>query len=408
MRRRLRRSRLARAARRRALRWYYRLQRRAPIEPDLAVFAAYWYRGYACNPRAIYEKLRDLAPWVRSLWIVDRKHARSFPADVPHVVAGTRPYFRALARAKYFVNNVNFPNDFVKRPETIHVQTHHGTPLKTMGLDQRSALVAGARMNFDRLLERASRWDFMVSSNPFSTAVWQRAIPGNYETLEVGYPRNDMLVEATDAQVARIRAELGIEAGRSAILFAPTHREYRREFVPPADVDRLAYELGDDFLVLIRAHYFYGSRRREKHPRGRGILDVSAHPSVEELCLAADLLVTDYSSIMFDYAVLDRPIVIHAPDWDEYRRLRGTYFDLLAEPPGVVTRSDDELIAAFRSGAVWSDEAARLRAAFREKFCSLEDGRAAERVVRRVWLAEEAEPAPAQSPSEPVGGRADG
>jgi CDP-glycerol glycerophosphotransferase len=116
---------------------------------------------------------------------------------------------------------------------------------------------------------------------------------------------------------------------------------------------------------------------------------VSEHPSVEELCLAADVLVTDYSAIMFDYAVLDRPIVIHAPDWEEYRRLRGTYFDLLAEPPGVVTRNDDELLEAFRSGAVWGEEATRLRAAFRQKFCALEDGRAAERVVRRVWLADE-------------------
>jgi CDP-glycerol glycerophosphotransferase len=374
------------------LRWYYWLERRAPIEPDLAVFAAYWYRGYACNPRALYEKLQELVPWARGVWIVDRKHARSFPAEVPHVVAGSRGYYRVLARAKYFVNNVNFPNYFVKRPGTIHVQTHHGTPLKTMGLDLRKAFVAGTRMNFDRLLERASRWDYMVSSNPFSTAIWERVTPGAYETLEVGYPRNDVLVVATEADVARIRGELGIAPGRQAILFAPTHREYRKEYLPSADVDRLAAELGDDSVVMVRTHYFYVDRSGKRTADGR-VLDVSTHPSIEELCLAADVLVTDYSSIMFDYAVLDRPIVIHAPDWDEYRRLRGTYFDVLAEPPGVVTTTDDELVAAFGTGAVWSDDAARLRAAFREKFCSLEDGRAAERVVRRVWLGESTEPA---------------
>jgi len=107
--------------------------------------------------------------------------------------------------------------------------------------------------------------------------------------------------------------------------------------------------------------------------------------------------------VMFDYAVLDRPIVVHAPDWDDYRRLRGTYFDLLAEPPGVVTFTDDELVAAFRSGAVWGEDAARLRGAFRARFASLDDGHAAERVVRRVWLSEAAEaeggpgtPAPAR------------
>jgi CDP-glycerol glycerophosphotransferase len=276
--------------------------------------------------------------------------------------------------------------------------THHGTPLKRMGLDLRDAPGAASRTNFDALVRRCARWDYSVSQNAFSTEIWERVLPGTYESLEVGYPRNDVLVTATDEDVAKIRAELGITPGQQTILFAPTHREYREEYVPTADVERLAAELGEDFVVLVRTHYFYAGR--PTHAGGL-VLDVSAHPSVEELYLAADALVTDYSSIMFDYAVLDRPIVIHAPDWDEYRRLRGTYFDLLTEPPGVVTTTDDGLLDAFRSGAAWSDEAARLRAAFREKFCSLEDGRAAERVVRRVWLGESM--AARQGAAMPVG-----
>jgi CDP-glycerol glycerophosphotransferase len=395
MRKRLRRLRPARLLRRKAFRLYYRVQRRAPVDPDLAVFAAYWYRGYACNPRAIYEKLRELVPSARGVWIVEPRHASSFPSEVPHVLAWTREYYRLLARAKYFVNNVNFPNDVVKRPGTIHVQTYHGTPLKTMGLDLRKAATASKRMNFARLVERTARWDYIVSSNPFSTTIWHRVTPGNYETLEVGYPRNDVLVNASAEDVARARAELGIPAGKQAVLFAPTHREYRKDYVPPADVHRVAEDLGDGFVILMRAHYFYAGRAARNGADGR-VVDVSAHPSIEELCLAADVLVTDYSSLMFDYGVLDRPIVIHAPDWDEYSRLRGTYFDLLAEPPGVVTTTDDELVEAFRSGAVGGEEAARLRAAFREKFCALEDGRASERVVRRVWLGEQLADRPAK------------
>jgi CDP-glycerol glycerophosphotransferase len=141
---------------------------------------------------------------------------------------------------------------------------------------------------------------------------------------------------------------------------------------------------------MVRMHYSHGRDRRlqELDQAGR-ILDVSRHSLVEELCLAADSLLTDYSSIMFDYAVLDRPVVIHAPDWDVYRTMRGTYFDLLSEPPGVVTTTDGELVDAFRSGAVQSEEAAGRRAVFRSRFCSLEDGRAAERVVQKVWLSEE-------------------
>jgi CDP-glycerol glycerophosphotransferase len=135
----------------------------------------------------------------------------------------------------------------------------------------------------------------------------------------------------------------------------------------------------------VRAHYFYGADRQlaDLHREGR-IRDVADHPSVEALCLAADVLLTDYSSIMFDYGVLDRPIVIHAPDWEAYRALRGVYFDLPAEAPGPVTRTEAEVADALRAG----DVAPQARAAFRARFCSLDDGRAAERVVRRVWLGE--------------------
>ena len=371
------------------LKRYYAAQLRAPIEPNLAVFAAYWYRGYSCNPRAIYEKLREEAPWVRGVWIVSPRYAASFPREVEHVVAWTRDYYRLIARAKYFVNNVNFPNEFVKREGTVHVQTHHGTPLKTMGLDLRDAHVASTRMNFERLLERAARWDYSISSNEFSTRIWKRVYPVPYETLEIGYPRNDALVNASQADIDRIRGELGIASGQCAVLFAPTHREYQETYVPTLDLERLARELGPDYVLLRRAHYFYNGELEPEQGSGGGtILDVTGHPSIEDLCLAADVLLTDYSSVMFDYAVLDRPIVVHAPDWDEYRRLRGTYFDLLAEPPGVVTFTDDELVAAFRSEAVWGEEASRLRAAFRARFASLDDGHAAERVVRKVWLAQ--------------------
>ena len=120
----------------------------------------------------------------------------------------------------------------------------------------------------------------------------------------------------------------------------------------------------------------------------------AGHPSIEELCLAADVLVTDYSSIMFDYAVLDRPIVIHAADWEVYRTLRGTNFDLEQEPPGAFTRTEQQVAEAIRAG----DPMPGARAAFRARFCSLDDGGAAERVVRRVWFGERA-PAPQPEPA---------
>ncbi len=386
------------AARRKEIQRHYRARLEAPIDPDLAVFAAYWYRGYACNPRAIYEKARELVPGLRGVWVVKPDAVAALPAGVEHVQPGTREYFDVIARARCFVNNVNFPNHLVKRDGTVHVMTHHGTPLKRMGLDLRDAHVAGRRMDFAALLRRCERWDYSISSNVFSTLVWERVFPVPYESLEVGYPRNDVFSTATGDDVARIRAGLGIEPGQRAVLYAPTHREYQTGYVPVLDLAALADGLGPEYVIMARLHYFHGAdpHLAELHRQGR-IRDVADHPSVEELSLAADVLVTDYSSLMFDYAVLDRPIVIHAPDWEVYRTLRGTYFDLLAEPPGAVTRSDDELIAALRTGAAEDAAAEAARAAFRARFCALEDGHAAERVVRRLWPG-----ARAATPAEPV------
>jgi CDP-glycerol glycerophosphotransferase len=359
---------------------YYHERLRQPLDPDLAVYGAYWFRGYSCNPRAIYETARELVPNARGVWVVKRDHAGTMPPGVEYVHPRTREYFDLIARAKYLINNVNFADHLVKRDGSVHVQTHHGTPLKFMGLDLERSETKGRGMDFDKLRERIARWDFSVSSNPHSTGVWERVYPGTYETLEVGYPRNDALANATPETVAAARAALGIEPGRTAVLYAPTHREYEESYVPRLDLARLAKALGPDHVLLARLHYFYDSEPlvRESHGAGR-LLDVASHPSVEELCLAADALLTDYSSIMFDYAVLDRPIVIHAPDWDEYRARRGVYFDLLAEPPGPVTRTQEEVAEALLTPS------GEGRAAFRERFCALDDGRAAERVVRRVW-----------------------
>jgi CDP-glycerol glycerophosphotransferase len=374
--------------RKRGLRWYYRWQLRRPLDDNLAVYAAYWYRGYACNPAAVYEKARELAPSVRGVWVV-KKGAGPLPAGVPGVVAGTRPYYRALARAKYLVNNATFPPEVVKRPGAIHVQTHHGTPLKTMGLDQPRFPASLGKFNPERLRRDIAKWDFSVTANRHTTLLWERQFPIKGETLESGYPRNDRLARAGADETAAARAELGIAPGERVILYAPTHREWHPAFTPVLDVDALAEALGENTRLLMRGHYFY--RGVGIPPRSPQVVDVSTFPSVETLMIASDAMMTDFSSIMFDYAVLDRPLVIYAPDWEIYRAVRGVTFDLPAEHPGTFVRSFDEVIEAFRSGAVSGPEAAAHRARFRERFCSLEDGHAAERVVRRVFLGDKPE-----------------
>ncbi|MFE0802057.1 CDP-glycerol glycerophosphotransferase family protein [Streptomyces sp. NPDC058812] len=371
----------------------YRRALRRPLDPDLVVYCAYWGRGYACNPAAIHAKARELAPHLRSVFLVEPDQAHTIPGDVDHAVIGSRRYWEVLARAKYLVNNANFAEGVVKRPGSVHLQTQHGTPLKTMGVDQSTyPVVAAATGSFAKLLGRVDRWDHNISSNRHSTQMWERAFPGSYEHLEYGYPRNDVYCTATADDVARVRRELGVPEGKTAVLYAPTHRDYESGFgAGGPDLEAFCEAAGEDVVVLLRAHYFYDRGGR----RGSGrIIDVTSHRSSEDVCLAADALVTDYSSIMFDYANLDRPIVVYADDWDVYRETRGVYFDLMAAPPGPVTRTPEELARVFRDGSYAGPESAALRAAFRERFCEFDDGRAAERVVRRVLLGEPPEALP--------------
>ncbi|MFI7297113.1 CDP-glycerol glycerophosphotransferase family protein [Streptomyces sp. NPDC050121] len=194
----------------------------------------------------------------------------------------------------------------------------------------------------------------------------------------------------TAPDVARLRESRGIPRDTVAVLYAPTHRDYRRVRGSHLDLERVLRRLSPRFMVLSRAHY------RQDAPvalRVAGVVDVTGHPSVEALCPASDALITDYSSLMFDYANLDRPIVIHADDWEAYEAARGTYFDLRAFAPGAVARSEDELIDVFSTGHWRGSRSAQLRGAFRERFCAHDDGRAAERVVRRIVLGESELPA---------------
>ncbi|MEW2270086.1 CDP-glycerol glycerophosphotransferase family protein [Streptomyces griseofuscus] len=380
----------------------YRRALSRPVDADLAVFAAYWERGVACNPAAIAAKLAELAPHIHPVWVVSKDNTALLPPGTDHVVPGTRRYWEVLATAKYLVNNVNFPNAVVKRPDAIHLQTHHGTPLKRMGLDQIEHPAAAKGLDFDALLARIDRWDYSVSANSHSTRMWERAYPARYTSLDHGYPRNDVFYTSGAEAVRAARARLGIAPGKTAVLYAPTHRDYEAGFTPRLDLAELADRLGEDTVLLVRAHYFYGGATSPLTGLRRSgrLIDVSSYDPVEELCLAADALVTDYSSIMFDYANLDRPIVVYADDWETYRTTRGVYFDLMTDHPGQVARTQEELTEIFRSGA-WRDEtAAKARTAFRRRFCEYDDGRAAERVVRRVFLGEPEDALPPVLPIE--------
>lgn len=363
-----------------ARRVLYRLFLLLPVDRNLAVFAAYWSGQYAGNPKAIYEEMRRSRPDIRGVWSIREADRDAIPEGVESAVTDSIKWHWVLARAGVVVNNVNFPNWVVKREGTLLVQTQHGTPLKSMGLDLRNFAATNKSMHFGLLLERVDKWDYNLSSNRYSSEIWKRVFPSSFVNLEFGYPRNDILVNGDDDAAARVREVLGVPPGMKLALYAPTFRDYRSEPTWDLDPALVAEALGPDGYLAVRAHYF-----DELQVDGADrILDASGL-DVQELLLATDILITDYSSIMFDYAILGRPIVTYAPDWEDYARERGVYFDLLAEPPGAVAQSQRRLVQILQNGEYESEESWTLLKAFQERFCSWEEGTAARRVVEVLW-----------------------
>ncbi|MCX4738821.1 bifunctional glycosyltransferase/CDP-glycerol:glycerophosphate glycerophosphotransferase [Streptomyces antibioticus] len=368
---------------------------RRPLDPRLVVYSAFSHRGVLGDPGAIYRAAREIAPELRGVWVVrDEETAALLPDDVEHVLLDSPAYRRITARAGFFVNNVNWPGSLAKRPGSVHIHTHQGTPLKYMAADllQRP----GGRFGVDvpQMLRRADRWDHSLVANRHSELVWERAYPCHFASARTGSPRNDVLVTADARATAAARARLGVPDGHTVVLYAPTRREYvRGGHVDRIDLARLAADLGEGHTLVVRLHPSLatgparGAGLSELHRRGV-LIDATDAPHVEDVMLASDVLVTDYSALMFDYANLDRPIVVHADDWEAYRASRGAYFDITAEPPGHVSRTYRELAWLLASGSWRDEDSTRLRAAFRERFCAYDDGRAAERVVRRLLLGE--------------------
>jgi CDP-glycerol glycerophosphotransferase len=340
---------------------------------------------YSDSPRVVHEALRARGEEHEHVWLCDPEHRPTFPPGTATVPIYTPDAVAALESADLVVSNSHLEMDWRKSPGATYVQTWHGTPLKRIHAD----VLWGPEGLLEHLSLDVDRWDVLLSPNRYSTTTMRQAFRWSGEILETGYPRNDVLASPHAGEVrAEVRRELGIEDGRTAVLYTPTWRddafwEGSPQVEPlELDVDRFVSDLGDDHVLLLRLHYKLTGRLRPRdHPAVR---DVSHHPDVADLYLAADVMVTDYSSTMFDFAVTGKPLLFYAYDLERYRdELRGFYFDLSVDPPGPLVATTPELVARVRDIAAVREEHSGAYARFQERFCHLDDGHATDRFLDR-------------------------
>ena len=356
------------------------LPQRAGAVYDRTVLFDSWRGQFSDNPRAIFEELVRREEPLAYAWVLNPALSSELPPEVEAVAPRSRRHLELMGRARYLVANSTVLGFHVKRPGTTFLQTWHGTPLKQIGFGIPHDRSRAARQAIKTLRHNVSRWDLLLSPNAFSTPIFRTAFDYTGPIVETGYPRNDLLRRPRNGEIrARVRERLGIADTQQAVLYAPTFRD-GASFGLSDGVSRLAQILGSSYVVLLRTHVAdaRGAGVREI----RGVRDVSSYPDNRELYLAADVLVTDYSSVMFDFAVTGKPMVFFVYDLAHYRdEVRGFYFDLEEQAPGPLVSTVDQLAHALQDlESVTSDhEAAYAR--FVERFCALEDGRASERAV---------------------------
>ncbi|WP_434098970.1 CDP-glycerol glycerophosphotransferase family protein [Streptomyces xantholiticus] len=363
---------------------------RAGPRRDTVLFSSFDGRQFSDSPRAVHEELLRRDVPFEPLWVVRDQQVR-LPAGVRAVPYGGAEWHEALATSRAVVTNTQLPDWFRRGTDQFVVQTWHGTPLKRIGRDLLGTAQAN-RPYIESLPMRAAQWSLLVSPNRFSTPILRRAFGYEGEVIESGYPRNTLLHAPDRAKVAAsVRERLGIPDGKRIVLYAPTWREDR-----PKGGGRYAMDLrldlrsarallGDSHVLLVRRHYLVSDRLPDT---GGFALDVSRHPDVAELMIVSDALVTDYSSLMFDFAQTGRPMLFHTYDLEHYRdNLRGFYFDFERQAPGPLLPDGAELVEALRDPARATASCAEAYEAFRQVFCDLDDAGAAAAVADRMLEA---------------------
>jgi CDP-glycerol glycerophosphotransferase len=363
-------------------------RQRSAATSRTVLFDSYTGRQYSDSPRAMLEELRRRDVDLDLAWVV-RDQQVHLPEGVRPVPLYRRQWHEMLVDATAIVTNAHLPEHYRRPPGQVCFQTWHGTPLKRIGLDIPDIRWGNPGYK-ERIAIESQQWSHLVSPNTFSTPILRRAFGYEGTMLEIGYPRNDPLLdpELASSRGADARLALGLEEGQGpVVLFAPTWRDddfhgvgrFRLDL--RVELDRLRAAAGPDAVVLVRRHPNVVDTV-DVRTVGSGVIDVSEYPDLADLYLVSDALITDYSSSMFDYALTGKPLLFYVYDLEHYRdQLRGFYFDFETRAPGPLLRTADDLYGAVGDLDATAEAYADAYAAFVRDFGDLDDGRAATRAV---------------------------
>lgn len=366
--------------------------RKLPMKKNWICFESFLGKQYADSCKYIYEYLlRNYKKDYKFIWIINDDTVK-IPGNPTRVHRFSLKYFYYMTRSKYWVNNMRQPKWYPKRKGNVFLETWHGTPLKKLVFDMEDVYSASPTYKAE-VYSQSRKWDYLVSDNPFSTEVFQSCFMFPKEKiLEYGYPRNDLMHHPKKDKIAeKIRKKVGVPEGKKTILYAPTWRddEYygkgQYKFKLQLDLKRLREEFGKEYVILLRTHYFIADSLDVTGVEDFAI-NVSKYSDITELYLISDICITDYSSVFFDYANLKRPILFFTYDLEKYRDvLRGFYIDIEKEIPGPLLYTNDEVVDAIKNIDKIKEQYHDRYEEFYHRFCSLDDGHAAKRIVEKVF-----------------------
>ncbi len=343
-----------------------------------------------CNGIGIQRELERRGAQLKVYWTVKDHSVVVPPGGIP-LVRNSVEWFEKLRTAKYFIDNMYQPIYHFRPPGQTIIATFHGYPFKVMGAPHWENMQFSQAL-IDSYQRRAKEWDYLVSPARYATPLLTRNFLYDGEVLEIGYPRNDVLVsaEADDIRAAT-RASLGIPEHVTAVLYAPTFRDYLSAddhhasmgtFLDPAE---LVQSLGANHWVLIRGHAFHARTNKRPDTADR-VIDVTDYPDPADLYLASDVAILDYSSLRFDFAVTGKPMVFLVPDLELYEGTRGWLLDYRETAPGPLLKTTADVAAALADLDTVVAEYAGAYETFRKSFLDLEDGRASARFVDAVFV----------------------